>query len=163
MTSVKEEFTSIILANQNILHKICRIYRDTPEDREDLFQEMIYQLWKSYPTYQKQAKITAWIYRVALNTALTRYRKRRIITEPIASTETIASEAREHPERERLHRAIGRLNEADKAIITLYLDEYRYEEIADILGLTTSHVGVKLHRIKEKLMNLLNPRTYDTG
>ncbi|MGD1893907.1 MAG: RNA polymerase sigma factor [Cyclobacteriaceae bacterium] len=163
MTSLKEEFTSIILANQNILHKICRIYRDTPEDREDLFQEMIYQLWKSYPTYQKQAKITTWIYRVALNTALTRYRKRQIITEPIASTETNATETPEHPERERLYRAIATLSEADKAIITLYLDDYRYEEIADMLGISVSQVGVKLHRIKEKLMNLLNPRTYDTG
>jgi RNA polymerase sigma-70 factor (ECF subfamily) len=157
MTSVKEEFTSIISAQQSILHKICRVYRDTPEDREDLFQEMVYQLWKSYPTYQKKAKITTWIYRVALNTALTKYRKKQITTEPIVSSETKVSEVPEHPERERLYRAIAMLNEADKAIITLYLDDYRYEEIADILGLTTSHVGVKLHRIKEKLTNLLTP------
>ena len=160
---MKKEFTPIILAHQSILHKICRVYRDTPEDREDLFQEMIYQLWKSYPTYQKKAKITTWIYRVALNTALTKYRKKQIATEPIVSSETETSEVQEHPQRERLYRAIARLNEADKAIVTLYLDDYRYEEIADILGMTTSHVGVKLHRIKEKLTHLLTPRTHDTG
>lgn len=160
---MKEELTPIILAHQSILHKICRVYRDTPEDREDLFQEMIYQLWKSYPTYRKKAKITTWIYRVALNTALTKYRKKQIATEPIVSSETETSEVQEHPQRERLYRAIARLNEADKAIVTLYLDDYRYEEIADILGMTTSHVGVKLHRIKEKLTHLLTPRTHDTG
>ncbi len=156
-----KQFIHIISEHQRIIYKVARIYRDTPEDREDLFQEIIYQLWKAYPTYQKKAKVTTWMYRIALNTAVAKYRKKRIVTEAILPERAIA-ETSEHPERERLYRAISTLNEADKAVITLYLDDYQYEEIADMLGISTSHVGVKLHRIKEKLIHLLNPQNHDT-
>ncbi len=156
-----KQFIHIISAHQSIIYKVARIYRDTPEDREDLFQEIVYQLWKAYPAYQKKAKVTTWMYRIALNTAIAKYRKKQIVTDSALPDQWV-NEPSEHPERERLHRAISTLNEADKAVIMLYLDDYRYEEIADILGITTSHVGVKLHRIKEKLIHLLNPRNYDT-
>ena len=156
-----KQFISIISEHQRIIYQVARIYRDTPEDREDLFQEIVYQLWKAYPAYQQKAKITTWMYRIALNTAIAKYRKKRIVTEATLPEWTIA-ETLEHPERERLYRAISTLNEADKAVVTLYLDDYRYDEIADMLGISTSHVGVKLHRIKEKLIHLLNPRTHDT-
>ena len=156
-----KQFIAIISEHQRIIYQITRIYRDTPEDREDLFQEIVYQLWKAYPAYQQKAKITTWMYRIALNTAVAKYRKKRIVTEATLPERAIA-ETSEHPERERLYRAISTLNEADKAVITLYLDDYRYEEIADMLGISTSHVGVKLHRIKEKLTHLLTPRSYDT-
>ncbi|MEM9834652.1 MAG: sigma-70 family RNA polymerase sigma factor [Bacteroidota bacterium] len=159
---MKQEFIHIVSAHQNIIHKVVRVYRDTSEDREDLFQEIVYQLWKSYPAYEGRAKITTWMYQIALNTAIAKYRKKRINTHSAESLEVAVEKPSKHPERERLYRAIGTLNEADKAVITLYLDDYRYEEIADMLGITSSHVGVKLHRIKEKLIHLLNPRTYDT-
>ncbi|MEM8968454.1 MAG: sigma-70 family RNA polymerase sigma factor [Bacteroidota bacterium] len=159
---MKQEFIHIISIHQNIIHKVVRIYRDTSEDREDLFQEIVYQLWKSYPAYEGRAKITTWIYQIALNTAIAKYRKKQISTHSTKSLEVALEKPSVHPERDRLYRAISTLNEAEKAVITLYLDDYRYEEIADMLGITISHVGVKLHRIKEKLTHLLNPCTNDT-
>nr|WKN38462.1 sigma-70 family RNA polymerase sigma factor [Tunicatimonas sp. TK19036] len=162
MVLLKQEFTRIISQHQGILHKVCRIYRDTTEDQEDLFQEMVYQLWKAYPAYRKEAKVTTWMYKIALSTAVARYRKKRLVTTALTSVEVMEGEATVHPERERLYRAIGTLSEAEKALVTLYLDDYRYEEIAQILGVTTSYVGVKLHRIKEKLTHLLNPHTHES-
>jgi RNA polymerase sigma-70 factor (ECF subfamily) len=150
----------MVFGHMRIIYKICNLYAEE-EDREDLKQEIIYQLWKSYPNFRGDSKFQSWMYRIALNTAIAKYRKKQIITETIIP-ERMVAEASEHPERERLYRAIGTLNEADKAVVTLYLDDYQYEEIADILGISTSHVGVKLHRIKEKLVHLLNPRTHDT-
>lgn len=162
MISMKQEFTRIISQYQGILHKVCRIYRDTPEDREDLFQEMVYQLWKAYPAYRKEAKVTTWMYKVALSTAVAKYRKRELTTTTLTSTEVPELQKANHPEQERLYRAISTLSEAEKAVVALYLDDYRYEEMAEILGVTTNYVGVKLHRIKEKLTHLLNPRTHES-
>lgn len=161
MILLKQEFTRTISQYQGILHKVCRIYRDTPEDREDLFQEMVFQLWKAYPSYRKEAKVTTWMYKIVLSTAVAKYRKKRLATTSISSTEIAVAESADHPERERLYRAISTLSEAEKAVVTLYLDDYSYEEIAEMLGVTTNYVGVRLHRIKEKLIHLLNPRTHE--
>lgn len=159
---MKQEFTRIISQHQGIIHKVCRVYRDMPEDWEDLFQEIVYQLWKAYPNYRKEAKITTWMYKIALSTAVAKYRKKRIITDAMPATDFALSEPVDHPERERLYRAISTLSEAEKAVITLYLDDYPYEEMAEMLGITANYARVKLHRIKEKLIHLLNPQTHDT-
>ncbi len=141
---------------QDMLHKICRLYRDTPQDREDLFQEIIYQVWKAYPSYEGQAKLSSWIYRVALNTALATFRRKqpRLIY-PAALPEQEATEDVRGLQQEQLFAALKQLNDAEKAIIALYLEDLSYQEIAAIVGIDENYVGVKLHRIKNKLKTIL--------
>ena len=157
---MKQQFIHNITKHQGIIYKVCRIYRDTPEDREDLFQEIVYQLWKSFPLFREQSKITTWMYRIALSTAMARYRKRSsaLRTTSLDNLEIASPSHEAHPKQEVLYRAIATLSAAEKAMITLYLDDYRYEEIANIVGISANYVGVKLNRIKQKLTHQLNPR-----
>lgn len=162
---MKQEFTHIIHQHQGIIHKVCRIYRDTPEDQEDLFQEVLYQLWKAWPSFRGEAQVSTWMYKIALSTAIARYRK-KTKPEMFPVREDMQSYDKQedtHPEKERLYRAISLLNDADKALITLYLDDYSYEEMAEIVGISVNYVGVKLNRIKEKLSQTLNPKRYESG
>ena len=158
--SVKDRFLHIVSQHQGIIYKVCRIYRDTAEDREDLFQEIVYQLWKAFPSFREEAKTSTWMYRIALSTAVARYRKPQPYQEKVAIEQaSYVAEGREedNPEqKDKLYRAIGTLSHAEKAIITLYLDDYNYAEMADIIGITENYIGVKLNRIKEKLKKLLN-------
>lgn len=154
----KQAFLTTITQHQGMLHKLCRLYRDTLEDREDLFQEMIYQLWKSFPAFKGNAKISTWIYRIALNTALAGFRKKNL---PVTYTDTfpeIAQPAdhRDNEQQELFFAALKQLSDAEKAIIALYLEDMSYQEIAGIIGIEENYVGVKLNRIKNKIKSLLN-------
>lgn len=156
---MEEEFIQLVEKHQGIIHKVSRLYRDTREDQEDLFQEIVFQLWKSFPGFRAEAKVSTWVYRIALNTAIAIFRK---------NTLDLVYEARisekHHPEsvqdlsenEEKMYEALRQLNEAERALISLYLDEYTYREIAEIVGISESNVGVKLNRIKTKLKTLLN-------
>lgn len=149
----------LIDRHQGILHKVCRLYRDTREDQEDLFQEIIYQLWRSLPSFAGTAKFTTWMYRIALNTAMAAYRKSkpRLVlghTFPEQADEDGNAE-RQHRE-ERMFAALKQLNDPEKALIALYLDELSYREIAELTGLTENNVGVKLNRIKTKIKKILS-------
>ena len=163
---MEEQFLHSIAEHQGIIHKVCRIYRDTPEDRDDLFQEIVYQLWKAFPAFRGQSAVSTWMYRIALSVAIAKYRKKDRAASTV-SLETARAvplpTAEEHPKQELLYQAIARLSDAEKAIITLYLDSHSYQEIAEIIGITTNHVGVKLNRIKQKLIHQLNPQNYETG
>lgn len=150
-------FLDTIQQHQGILHKLCRLYRDSREDREDLFQEMIYQLWKSYSSFEGHARISTWIYRIALNTALADFRRKKPritytdqLPELPAGTHTGATD-----QQEQLFAALKQLSDAEKAIIALYLEDMSYQEIADIIGIDENYVGVKLNRIKSKIKNIL--------
>ncbi|WP_116125893.1 RNA polymerase sigma factor [Lewinella sp. IMCC34183] len=152
-------FLELLDHHGGILLKVARLYADTTADRDDLVQEMTYQLWKSFPTFRGDSRISSWMYRVALNTALGRFRRRepRIafldsVPEPAAPSGPPENEARR-----RLFAAIRQLDRADRALVALYLEDLSHEEIGGILGLTANHVGVKLHRTKTKLKTLLNP------
>jgi len=156
---MEKEFLALIHDNQQIIYKVCRLYRDNREDQEDLFQEIVYQLWKSYPGFNGASKVSSWIYRIALNTAIAIYRKPSVaienyetIPEYIHSVDeqTISENA------ERLFAALRQLNDAEKAIISLYLEDFSYKDIAEITGLSESNIGVRLNRIKNKLKELLN-------
>lgn len=155
----EQPFLNLIRKHQGIIHKVCRLYRDSPEDREDLFQEITYQLWSAFPGYRGEAKPSSWIYRIALNTAISSFRKKR----PLLSYEEVLPEIAEEVQneeqelrQERLFAALKQLNDAEKAIITLYLEEHSYRQIAEIIGISESNVGVKLNRIKNKIQQLLN-------
>ena len=159
---MKERFLHIISEHQGIIHKVCRIYRDTAEDREDLFQEIVYQLWKAFPSFKEEAKPSTWMYKIALSTAVARYRKQHRITHQQKVSMEKASyvvegvEEETSEQKDKLYRAIGTLSQAEKAIITLYLDDYNYAEMAEIIGISENYIGVKLNRIKEKLKKLVN-------
>ena len=158
---LEKEFLDIIGANQGIIHKVCNIYCDNTEDRNDLFQEILAQLWKSYSSFRSESKFTTWMYRVALNTAITSFKKQRrqpgfsslsgvtlMIADDVPSTET-----EEHLAL--LRKAVSRLSGIEKSIILLFLENKNYEEIAEITGITQNYVRVKMNRIKKKLKLLM--------
>lgn len=155
----QDGFLQIIREHGGILHKVCRLYRDNVEDREDLFQEIIYQVWKAYPSFKGQAVISTWIYRIALNTAMATYRKKKPQVSYVESLPDFAEEPpddRRADRLEQLYKAIKQLNDVEKAIITLYLDELNYQQIAAITGITENNVGVRINRIKHKMQQFLN-------
>ena len=150
-----EEFIQQINQNLGIAHKICRVYFPDPDDREDVLQEMMYQLYKSYKSFDGRSKFSTWMYSVCLNTALT-YRRKDIkrkheslsmshhqIADPPSSNKEEAINL--------LWETIAMLTPLNKAIVLLYLENMSYEEIANITGLSKSNVGVKLVRIKKEL------------
>lgn len=161
---MEQEFTDIINKHRGIIYKVCHLYCNTEEDRRDLFQEIVLQLWKSYHSFRGDAQISTWMYRVALNTAITMYRKDSKrptgISLSIAEFElpdiTDLSDNSENLRKLKL--AIEQLSKIERAIIMLYLDEKSYVEIADIIGISQSNVGVKLNRIKTKLEKIINPQ-----
>ena len=155
---MKEAFLKEIFSHQQIIYKVCRIYRDTKEDREDLFQEIVYQLWKSYPSFKGKSKFSSWMYRIALNTAMASFRKLKVnITYPEQVPENQSSEqSSQDTQMEKLLGAIKKLDPADRAIVSLYLDDLNYTEIAEVVGITANNVGVRLNRIKHKIKELLN-------
>jgi len=154
----EKSFLSIMHEHQGILHKVCRLYRDGAEDREDLFQEITYHLWKAWPSFRAEAKVSTWIYRIALNTAIASFRKKK----PQLSYQPVLPDyPQEEQNEEFAHRqqkfflALKQLNDGEKAIITLYLEELSYRQIAEITGISENNVGVKLNRIKNKVQKLL--------
>lgn len=152
------QFVTLISEYQKVIHKVCHLYRDSKEDREDLFQEIAFQLWKAFPSFKHEAKVSTWIYRIALNTAIASFRKKN---PGIAFVSTLPDLQEEQPNdeldqrRELLFAAMKQLDESEKAIITLYLEGFTYQQMAEITGITENNVGVKLNRIKNKIQKHL--------
>jgi RNA polymerase sigma factor (sigma-70 family) len=155
---MENEFLKSIKEHQKIIYKICGIYRDRREDQEDLFQEIVYQLWKSYPSFKGESKISSWIYRIALNTAMAVYRKARPridYVEELPERIIPFNENRESEKQEQLFWILRHLNDPEKALVSLYLEDFSYQEIAEITGISESNVGVRLNRIKNKLKQII--------
>lgn len=134
------------------------MYRDNAEDREDLFQEIVYQLWKSYPEFKGDAKVSSWMYRIALNTAMAVFRKKKPAIEyrdEFPEVSHRSDETSVSDNEERLFQALKLLDDGEKAVISLYLDDLNYKEIAELLGISENNVGVRLNRIKTKLKKIL--------
>ncbi len=159
---MEKEFLHIIRENQGIIHKVCKIYCDLDEDRNDLFQEIIAQLWKSYPSFRKESKVTTWMYRVGLNTAITFFKKskRRPDRNQLSyENYQFADDGYDNETDEQikiLQRAVSQLTGIEKSIILLFLENKKYEEIAEITGITQNYVRVKMNRIKKKLRVLMD-------
>lgn len=156
--SNRKVFSELIKENQRIIHKITMVYESGLADREDLFQEICLQLWLSYPNFREEAKFSTWMYRVALNTAISNVRKekKKPFFEPLFENAGIPEDNSDEKEKVKLlYRTISKLNRIDKAIILLWLEEKNYEEIASIMGTTKTNVSVKLVRIKRKLEELV--------
>jgi RNA polymerase sigma-70 factor (ECF subfamily) len=148
-------FIGLLQANKKIIHKVCNLYMQDAAGREDLFQEIVLNAWQGFKNFKQEAKFSTWLYRVALNTAVTFYRKekRKPATTSLPATDIFLAD--EQPDNEAafnaMYKAIAGLNNIDKAIVMLYLDDYSYQEIAATIGITANNVAVKMNRIKTKL------------
>lgn len=156
----KDTFILAINENQGLIFKVASIYTNTIEDRNDLSQEIIYQLWKSFDSFQQKSSLSTWMYSVAMNVAIRHLKidKKRVSTIPLDEQflnfqDGVNSEIEE--KWKVLKQQIDQLNLLDKGIVILYLDNKSYEEIAQIIGISASNVGTKLSRIKEKLKKQL--------
>jgi len=148
----------MIEKNKGIIYKIANSYCKDPEDRKDLIQEMVFQLWQSFGNYDQQHKQSTWMYRVALNVAISFYRKeaRRktvslTLTEHIIEFIADESPSELEPQIRLLQQFINELKELDKALIILYLEQKSYKEISEVLGITETNVATKIGRIKDKI------------
>ena len=153
----RQYFQEIIEQNKGILYKVARAYCQNEDDRQDLIQEMMIQIWKSIHRYNKQFKMSTWLYRISLNVAISFYRKQstrtNIYTVLNEQTTQIPMDDKTEDERQLnlLEQFISELKEIDKALMILYLEDKGHSEIAEILGISVSNVGTKIGRIKDKL------------
>ncbi|MBC8033292.1 MAG: sigma-70 family RNA polymerase sigma factor [Chitinophagaceae bacterium] len=156
-----KEFVNMVNANRGIIYKVCNLYFSEEEDKRDLFQEIVLQLWKSYPSFAKMSLLSTWIYRVALNTAISSFRRAKVkpSCKPISVLEfDIPDLVQSAKQNERLHLlmdAIQHLSKVEKAVILLYLEEKSYEEMSDIMGVSKTNIGTKINRIKTKLETII--------
>ena len=164
MPEREDVFLQLVRDNEARLRKICRVYAQNVEVRKDLYQDILLQVWRALPSYAGEARRSTWLYRVALNTALSHERKQEVRRDAtLDATHPLWDDGLARPDErvevqeklDRLYAAINRLKEVDKALILLYLDERSYREMSQILGISESYVGVKLHRIKKKLADWL--------
>ncbi|MEO0338710.1 MAG: sigma-70 family RNA polymerase sigma factor [Bacteroidota bacterium] len=154
----QEEFVAMIKQNETILLKIVNFYTDTKEDGEDLKQEIIYQLWRSWNSFKGQSKRSSWLYRVALNTALLNLKKKKSQIRAASLLEVNSDPTSEfniekNEKVQQLYSAIKQLSALDRALILLVLEEKAHADIGHILGLSTSNVGTRISRIKKKLQS----------
>ncbi|NQU84772.1 MAG: sigma-70 family RNA polymerase sigma factor [Mariniphaga sp.] len=157
----KKEFLDLMDKNQRMIHHICRAYSNNDDDYQDLFQDILLQLWKSFESFNNLSKFSTWMYRVSLNTAISTIRKAKnnITHVELDKVHGLSSEPEKDIDADvkLLYQAIARLGKIDKAIILLYLEEKSYDEIADILGISNSNAGVRINRAKSKLEKMLQP------
>jgi RNA polymerase sigma factor (sigma-70 family) len=154
----KDVFLDLIEANKGIIYKVSNSYCKDVEDRKDLVQEIIIQLWRSFERYDDRYKLSTWMYRIALNVAISFFRKehkRKSSASPISESviETTADEGPGELESNLylLQQFIYELQELDRALMLLYLEDRNYKEIADILEITETNVATKISRIKDRL------------
>ncbi|MBO9202063.1 MULTISPECIES: RNA polymerase sigma factor [Niastella] len=150
-------FTEWLHQYKGLIFKIVQAYGYTPMDREDLFQEITIQVWRSIPTFRQESAISTWIYRIALNTAISWVSKEKKYRDTNNTVENLPDILLQHHKLidERmiwLYKTIRQLDEIDRSIILLLLDGYSYKEMAAILGITETNVGVKINRIKKQLI-----------
>ena len=156
---LEKEFLMMIEAQKRTIYKVCYIYANDQDDLNDLFQETVLNLWKGFPRYRGDSKLTTWVYRIAMNTCITFLRRSNARLQTVPMTANVASIAEEEDKTgqlRELYRLINQLGKLERALILLWLDERSYQEMADILGISKASIAVKLHRVKEKLKKMSN-------
>ena len=160
---LEHKFVEQLKENQNIVHKVCRLYTNNQDAHNDLFQEITIQLWKAYPKFRGDSKFSTWMYRVGLNTAITLYRKsKRSIKTADFDTLQFKIKAEEYDDTEEqqlklIYKAVHQLNDIEKALVFLYLEDKDYREISETLGITEVNSRIKMNRVKKKLKQIINP------
>ncbi|MBC7938118.1 MAG: sigma-70 family RNA polymerase sigma factor [Rhizobacter sp.] len=163
ITGDKATFLALIEQNKGIIIKICNSYCKNKNDREDLAQEMIYQLWRSGQSFNADYKFSTWMYRVALNVAISFYRQHKQLNNNVALSEwhiEIEDGPEEHTDKENnihlLQQFISEMKELDKAVLLLWSDSKSYREISEIIGISETNVATKISRLKDKLKQKFN-------
>lgn len=152
----------MVTQSQGIIHKVCNIYCQDREHRKDLFQEILIQLWKSFKSFKGEAKFSTWMYRVSLNVALQYVRKENrspskvALSDELTNLSDFSSDDHYEEDLQLMYQAINQLNDIEKAIIMLYLEDKGNDEIAEIVGISQNYVRVRMNRSKEKLKKILN-------
>lgn len=166
--TAEQEFLLLVNQNQGIIRKVCHLYGRNDADKDDLYQEIIIQLWKSFGSFRGEAKFSTWMYRIALNTAISNLRKqsRKVALSfpefiPVELPDTDEEKIKEEKLKE-MYAAISRLTEVEKAIVMLYLEDKSYDEMEEILGISSGTLRVKMNRIKDKLRTLTKAQVYGT-
>jgi RNA polymerase sigma-70 factor (ECF subfamily) len=161
MESKEVVFLQMMEQHKAMLFKICRIYQDDLDDRNDLLQEITLQLWKVFDTYRGESKITSWMYRVALNTAIVFFKKqkRRPDSEQLPDNLEVADDKNNAGEKEEqlalFYRAVQQLDKVEKALVYLYMEDEPYETIAATLGISEVNARVRINRVKNKLKEII--------
>ena len=167
----EQPFLELIDRNRIRILKVCRVYAWNAADREDLYQEILFQIWRGLPGLKQDNHANTWLYRIAINTSISFVRKRGArggpavpldheeLTQHIESRQT--GDGAGEDRLARLYDAIAQLNEVEKALVALFLEDFSYEEMAEVLGLSASNVGVMLHRAKKKLLTLMQEAAHE--
>lgn len=165
----ERKFLELVNENRNRILRVCRVYAWNAADHDDLYQEILFQIWRSLPTLKEKQFANTWLYRVAINTAFSFVRKRasrldRVVHfEHADLTRTIESQQTTEETTDDsiadLYTAIYKLDTLEKALVTLFLEDFTYEQMAEVTGISASHVGVMLHRAKKKLSGLMKEQT----
>ncbi len=165
---LENTFLKALEQNKQKLLRICSVYAEDTEDKKDLFQEAVINIWQAMHSFEEKSSLSTWMFRITLNVCLrlqSRQEKKRngFVRMDSIRIENITSEENSNEDHERLiklRNCIKKLNDADRAVITLYLEELPYKEISEITGLTENHVAVMIKRIKEKLLNCIIERSW---
>ena len=165
MSAKEKEFSQLIKDNQGLIIKVSRLYTNSIEDEQDLFQEIVLQLWRSYDTFKGQSKISTWMYRVALNTAITLFRKKTKSpqTDELQDfhyKDFVEDDEEKQQQISTLYKVIKMLPNVERAIVTMYLDDLPYKDIAENLGITEVNARVKMNRLKKTLKELMEKHGY---
>lgn len=163
----EKEFLNLIENHKGILHKVGRMYMENVADREDLHQEIIIQLWKSYERFKGDSAFSSWMYRVAVNTAISYFKKEKRRSETythsvLKEPETIPYDNRNDEQLELFYKAVQQLTAVEKAVIFYFMEGLSHREIGQQLGITEVNARVKLNRTKEKLQNIIKKSGYES-
>jgi RNA polymerase sigma factor (sigma-70 family) len=155
-TREQERFLNLVEDHKKILYKVCHSYCRNPDDRDDLAQEIIVQLWRSFRAFDERARFSTWMYRIALNVAISFYRRESVRTRHVLPgsehlLEAVDETGDRSEEVEMLYRWIEELDPLNKALVILYLDGNNYQEIAEIMGISQTNVATKISRLKQTM------------
>jgi len=153
---LEKQFVKVIQENEGIIFKITSFYAAKDQPISDLYQEVVLNLWKAYPSFRGESKISTWIYRIALNTCITFFRRSKRQPDYVDITMDVPDFEESSDEIKQLYDLINKLGKIERALVLLYLDDKSYKDIAEITGLTVTNVATKLSRIKEKLKKMSN-------
>jgi RNA polymerase sigma-70 factor, ECF subfamily len=167
----EHKFLELVNENRNKILKVCRVYAWNAADQDDLYQEILFQIWRSLPALKEKQFANTWLYRVAINSAITFVRKRAVRSDRVVYVEhtdlTHTIESRQTTEESasdrlaNLYTAIFKLDPVEKALVTLFLEDFTYEQMAEVTGINANNVGVMLHRAKKKLSGLMKEASHE--
>lgn len=153
-SQVDKQFVKMIQDNEGIIFKVASFYASNEYPLGDLYQEIVFNIWKSYPTFRGESKVSTWIYRIALNTCISFFRRKKVNLDYIDIEIDIPDETERSDDIAKLYRMIDRLGKMEKALVLLYLEDKPYKEISEITGLTLTNVATRLSRVKQKLKEM---------